>query len=68
MRQALKWAAKAEGFDFPGFSLHSLRPANVTWRQDGGSSSIEASKIAGHANTRIAAAFGNAERGYAAEA
>ncbi len=53
VRQALKRAAKAEGLDFPGFGPHSLRRANITWRQEVGGSSIEASRIAGHANTRI---------------
>jgi integrase len=36
------------GFDFPGFGPHSLRRANITWRQDVGGSAIEVSKIAGH--------------------
>jgi integrase len=45
--------AHAEGCDFPGFGPHSLRRANITWRQEVGGSSIEASKIAGHANTKI---------------
>ena len=53
VRQALKRAADAEGCDFPGFGPHSLRRANITWRQEVGGSSIEASKIAGHANTKI---------------
>ena len=53
VRQALKRAAKAEGLDFLGFGPHSLRRANITWRQEVGGSSIEASKIAGHANTKI---------------
>jgi integrase len=53
VRQSLKRAAKAEGVDFPGFGPHSLRRANITWRQEVGGSSIETSKIAGHANTRI---------------
>jgi integrase len=53
VRQALKRAAVAEGCDFPGFGPHSLRRANITWRQEVGGSSIEASKIAGHANTKI---------------
>jgi integrase len=53
VRQALKKAATAEGCDFPGFGPHSLRRANITWRQEVGGSSIEASKIAGHANTKI---------------
>src|ERR1017187_2872112 len=38
--------------DFPGFGPHSLRRPNITWRQKVGGS-IEASKIAGHANTKI---------------
>jgi hypothetical protein len=33
---------------FPGLGPHSFRPANITWRQEVGGSSIEASKIAGH--------------------
>ena len=53
MRQSLKRAAKALDLDFPGFGPHSLRRANITWRQEVGGSSIEASKIAGHANTKI---------------
>ena len=53
VRQALKRAADAEGCDFPGFGPHSLRRADITWRQEVGGSSIETSKIAGHANTKI---------------
>jgi len=65
VRQALKRAANAEGCDFPGFGPHSLRRANITWRQgrsaranitwrqEVGGSSIETSKIAGHASTAI---------------
>jgi len=53
VRQALKRAAVAEGCDFPGFGSHSLRRANITWRQDVGGSSIETSQIAGHANARM---------------
>jgi integrase len=53
VRQALKRAAHAEGCDFPGFGPHSLRRANITWRQEVGGSSIETSKIAGHANTKM---------------
>jgi len=34
-------------------ALRSPSPADTTWRQEVGGSSIEASKIAGHANTRI---------------
>jgi integrase len=52
-RSALKRAAAAEGCDFPGFGPHSLRRANITWRQEVGGSSIEASQIAGHASTKI---------------
>jgi hypothetical protein len=32
---------------------HSLRRANVTWRQEVRGTSIETSKMAGHAGTRI---------------
>lgn len=53
VRGALKDAAKLEGLDFTGFGPHSLRRANITWRQEVGGSSIETSKIAGHASTRI---------------
>ncbi|MBI4460059.1 MAG: tyrosine-type recombinase/integrase [Acidobacteria bacterium] len=53
VRAALKEAARAESYDFPGFGLHSLRRANITWRQEVGGSSIEASRIAGHASTKM---------------
>jgi integrase len=63
VRKALKTAARAckakqaskndPGLDFPGFGPHSLRRANITWRQEVGASAIEASKIAGHASTAI---------------
>jgi len=33
VRQTLKRAAAALGLDFPGFGPHSLRRANITWRQ-----------------------------------
>jgi integrase len=52
VRQALKKAAVAEGCDFPGLGPHSFRRANITWRQEVGGSSIEASKIAGHSTVR----------------
>jgi integrase len=52
VRSALKKAAAAEGCDFPGLGPHSLRRANITWRQEVGGSSIETSLIAGHANTK----------------
>ncbi len=58
VRKALKNAAASikqnpdgqndPGLDFEGFGLHSLRRANITWRQEVGGSAIEASKIAGH--------------------
>jgi hypothetical protein len=41
-----------EGCDFAGLGLHTLRRANITWRQEVGGSSIEASQIAGHANSK----------------
>ncbi len=53
VRAALKKAAAAEKCDFPGFGPHALRRANITWRQEVGGSSIEASRIAGHASTKI---------------
>jgi len=53
VRAALKEAVRAEKCDFPGFGLHSLRRANITWRQEVGGSSIEASRIAGHASTKM---------------
>jgi integrase len=53
VRQALKRAAAAEGCDFPGLGPHSFRRANITWRQEVGGSSIEASKIAGHTTIRM---------------
>jgi integrase len=53
VRQALKKAAVAEGCDFEGLGPHSFRRANITWRQEVGGSSIEASKIAGHSTVRM---------------
>src|SRR6202521_3126070 len=53
VRQALKRAAATEGCDFPGLGPHSFRRANITWRQEVGGSSIEASKIAGHSTVRM---------------
>lgn len=53
VRQALKRAAAALELDFPGFGPHSLRRANITWRQQVGASSIEASRIAGHSKTKM---------------
>jgi integrase len=53
VRKALKTAAAAEGCDFPGLGPHSLRRANITWRQEVGGSCIETSQIGGHTNTKI---------------
>jgi len=53
VRQALKRAAVAEDCDFAGLGPHSFRRANITWRQEVGGSSIEASKIAGHSTVRM---------------
>jgi integrase len=53
VRKELHQAAEAEGCDFPGLGPHSFRRANITWRQEVGGSSIEASKIAGHATVRM---------------
>ena len=53
VRQALKRAAAVEGCDFEGLGPHSFRRANITWRQEVGGSSIEASKIAGHSTVRM---------------
>lgn len=53
VRQALKRAAAAESCDFPGLGPHSFRRANITWRQEVGGSSIEASKIVGHSTVRM---------------
>jgi len=53
VRQALKRAAAADGCDFPGLGPHSLRRAYITWVQEAGGSSIEASKMAGHSTVRM---------------
>ena len=53
VRQAMKRAAAAEGCDFPGLGPHSFRRAYITWCQEVGGSSIEASKIAGHSTVRM---------------
>jgi integrase len=53
VRVELHCAAAAEGCDFPGLGPHSFRRANITWRQEVGASSIEASNIAGHASVRM---------------
>ena len=51
VRNALK-LEEEERCDF-GLGLHTLRRANITWRQEVGGSSIEASQIAGHANSNM---------------
>ena len=53
VRKVLKIATTEAGCDFPGFGLHSLRRANITWRQEVGGSAIEASKIAGHSSVNM---------------
>jgi integrase len=53
VRAELHRAAAEESCDFPGLGPHSFRRANITWRQEVGGSSIEASKIAGHASVRM---------------
>ena len=53
VRCALKAGAALEGCDFLGLGPHSLRRANITWRQEVGGKSIETAQIAGHANTRM---------------
>jgi integrase len=53
VRDALHQAAAAEGCDFPGLGPHSFRRANITWRQQVGGTSIEASKIAGHSDLEM---------------
>jgi integrase len=53
VRKALKIAAVLAECDFEGFGLHSLRRANITWRQEVGASAIEASKIAGHSSVNM---------------
>jgi len=64
VRDALHQAAEAEGCDFEGLGPHSFRRANITWRQQVGGSTIEASKIAGHSdlNTTGEYTFVTAER------
>jgi integrase len=53
VRKALKIASTGAACDFLGFGLHSLRRANITWRQEVGGSAIEASKIAGHSSVNM---------------
>lgn len=57
VRQALKRAAADDGCDFAGLGPHAFRRANITWRQEVGGSSIEASKIAGHSTVRMTEAY-----------
>lgn len=53
VRDALHQAAEAAHCDYPGLGPHSFRHANITWRQEVGGSSIEASKIAGHSDLEM---------------
>lgn len=53
IREEIHRAAKQLGCDFAGLGLHSLRRANISWRQEVGASSIEASRIAGPVNVRM---------------
>ena len=46
-----------ESCDFAGLGPHSFRRANISWRQQAGASSIEASKIAGHADVDMTADY-----------
>ena len=64
IRDALHQAARQVGCDFPGFGPHSFRRANITWRQEVGGSSIEASRIAGHNGLNVTSeyTFVSAER------
>jgi hypothetical protein len=64
VRDALHHAARQEGCDFPGLGPHSFRRANITWRQEVGGSSIEASRIAGHNGLNVTSdyTFVSAER------
>jgi integrase len=48
VRAALHQAAQDAGCDFEGLGPHTMRRANISWRQAVGGSAIEASKIAGH--------------------
>lgn len=57
VRQALKKAAKEEKCDFLGFGPHSLRRANITWRQEVGATSIEASRLAGHSKVNMTSEY-----------
>ena len=58
VRKALTLAAKSAGLHFLGFGFHSLRRAVLTRAQThGGASSIEAQKIAGHADPRTTAGY-----------
>ncbi len=72
VRKALKEAAASlkqnaddpddPGLDFPGFGMHSLRRANISWRQEVGGTAIEASKIAGHSKVDTTLDFADSER------
>lgn len=54
----LRPAAIELGFYFPGFGMHALRRANVTWRQQyGGMNSIEAALSVGHSKPSMTAEY-----------
>lgn len=58
VRYSLKKAAAELGVDFMGFGMHTLRRANITWRQSyGGATAIEASKAAGHADVAMTSRY-----------
>lgn len=61
VREALKAAAKELGVDFLGLGMHTLRRANITWRQGIGASSIEASRMAGHSRVHMTAEYTQVE-------
>jgi integrase len=58
VRCALKQAAAKLGVDFLGFGMHTLRRANITWRQSHtGATAIEASKMVGHTRVQMTAEY-----------
>jgi hypothetical protein len=53
VRKAPEAGGSGGGVRLSGPGLHTLRQANITWLQEVGGSSIEASQIAGHANSKM---------------
>lgn len=51
--ERLHKAARDAGCDFPSLGPHTLRRANITWRQLVGGSAIETSMIAGHSSVEM---------------